>query len=160
MKILIAVDGSADALQAVRYTVALVQRGLAASLVLANVQEPASLYEMVVVHDTDNIEDLRRQAGADLLAPAEAMLQAAGLSFESEVAGGDPQHLLVELAENYGCQAIVLGARGEMGSDFATTGFGVATSLGSVAQAVLSHSPVPVTVVRARAPGEMAGLDL
>lgn len=159
MKILIAVDGSADALQAVQHVLALVQRGLKASLVLANVQEPASLYEMVVVHDADSIEELRRQAGADLLAPAEALLQAADLAYEVEVAGGDPQHVLLELAENYGCHAIVLGARGEMGSDFASTGFGVATSLGSVAQAVLAHSPVPVTVVRARPPGEVAGLD-
>lgn len=159
MKILIAVDGSADALQAVQHVLALVQRGLKASLVLANVQEPASLYEMVVVHDADSIEDLRRRAGADLLAPAEALLQAADLAYEVEVAGGDPQHVLLELAENYGCHAIVLGARGEMGSDFASTGFGVATSLGSVAQAVLAHSPVPVTVVRARPPGEVAGLD-
>jgi nucleotide-binding universal stress UspA family protein len=123
------------------------------------VQEPASLYEMVVVHDADSIEDLRRRAGAELLAPAEALLQAAGVAFESEVAGGDPQHVLVELAENYGCHAIVVGARGDVGSDFATTGFGVAHSLGSVAQAVLAHSPVPVTVVRARPPGEVAGLD-
>ncbi len=159
MKILIAVDGSADALHAVQHALALVQRGLAASLVLANVQEPASLYEMVVVHDADSIEDLRRRAGADLLAPAEALLQAAGVPFESEVAGGDPQHLLVELAENYGCHAIVLGARGDVSSDFHSTGFGVSTSLGGVAQAVLAHSPVPVTVVRARPPGEVAGLD-
>lgn len=159
MKILIAVDGSADALQAVQHVLAMVQRGLSASLVLANVQEPASLYELVVVHDADSIEELRRQAGADLLAPAEALSQAAGVAFESEVAGGDPQHVLLELAENYGCHAIVLGARGDMGTDFATTGFGVATSLGSVAQAVLAHSPVPVTVVRARPPGEVAGLD-
>lgn len=159
MKILIAVDGSADALHAVQYALGLVQRGLAASLVLANVQEPASLYEMVVVHDADSIEDLRRRAGADLLAPAEALLQAAGVPFEREVAGGDPQHLLVELAENYGCRGIVLGARGDVSSEFATTGFSVSTALGSVTQAVLSHSPVPVTVVRARAPGEAAGLD-
>jgi nucleotide-binding universal stress UspA family protein len=159
MKILIAVDGSADAQQAVRHALTLVQRGLAAQLVLANVQEPASLYEMVVVHDAANIEQLRRQAGADLLAPAEALLQAAGVPFESEVAGGDPQHMLVELAENYGCRAILMGARGEVGSDFATTGFSVSSSLGSVAQAVLAHSAVPVTVVRARPPGEVAGLD-
>ncbi len=158
MKILIAVDGSADALQAVQHVLALVRRGLAAELVLANVQEPASLYEMVVVHDADSIEELRRRAGADLLAPAEALLQEAGVPFESEVAGGDPQHVLVELAENYGCHAIVMGARGEVSSDFPSTGFGMATSLGGVAEAVLAHSPVPVTVVRARPPGEVAGL--
>ena len=59
MKILLPVDGSAAALAAVRHALALVQEGLRADFVLVNVQEPASLYEMVVVHDADVIEKLR-----------------------------------------------------------------------------------------------------
>jgi nucleotide-binding universal stress UspA family protein len=140
MKILLPVDGSAHSLQAVDHAVALVRQGLRASFVIVNVQEPASLYEMVVVHDDEAIARLRRAAGADLLAPAEALLDAAGLAYESEAAGGDPHQLLVEMAENYGCAAIVMGARGVGGT--APGGFG------SVAMAVLRHSPVPVTVVR------------
>ena len=140
MKILLPVDGSAPSLQAVGHAVALAKQGLRANYVIVNVQEPASLYEMVVVHDSEAIERLRRAAGADLLAPAEALLDAAGLHYESEAAGGDPHQLLVEMAENYGCQAIVMGASG-MG-DTAPGDFG------SVALEVLRHSPVPVTVVR------------
>jgi nucleotide-binding universal stress UspA family protein len=140
MKILIAVDGSPQALQAVWFALQWVHQGLRADFVLANVQEPPSLYEVVVAHDPDVIRNLRGAAGADLLAPAEAMLQGAGVDFESEVAGGDPAHLIVEMAERYGCDAIVMGARG-MGS---LTG----ALLGSVSQSVLGHSPVPVTVVR------------
>lgn len=137
MKILLPVDGSQAALAAVRHALALVQEGLRAEFVLANVQEPASLYEMVVVHDPDVIEKLRSDAGAELLAPAEALLEAAGLSYESEVAGGQPATVLVDLLENYGCQAVVMGAQG--------TGSGA----GSVALALLERSPVPVTLVRA-----------
>lgn len=140
MKILLAVDGSPAALHAVRHGLALARHGLAASFVLANVQEPASLYEVVVGHDVEAIDDVRRAAGADLLAPAEALLDAAGLPYESEVAGGEPHHTLVEMAERYGCDAIVLGAREE--------GRGPGR-VGSVARAVLEHSPVPVTVVHA-----------
>ena len=139
MKILLPVDGSPLALEAVRHALQLVRQGLRATFVLANVQEPASLYEMVVAHDVDVIESVRGAAGADLLAPAEALLDAAGVDYESEVAGGAPETLLVELLENYGCGAVVMGARG-MG-----TGGG---TLGSVALALLHHSPVPVTVVR------------
>lgn len=140
MKILIAVDGSAGALQAVRHALSLVQAGLRAEFVLVNVQEPASLYEMAVAHDADQLKALRTAAGADLLAPAETLLDAAGVGYESEVAGGgDPANLIVELAENYGCAAIVVGARG--------TGSDGAGGVGPVAQALVAHATLPVTVV-------------
>jgi nucleotide-binding universal stress UspA family protein len=145
MKIMLPVDGSAQALEAVAHAVMLARQGLRASFVVVNVQEPASLYEMVVVHDDEAIARLRLAAGADLLAPAEALLDAAGLSYESEAAGGDPHQLLVDLAENYGCAAIVMGASGTGGSGMGDAAPG---AFGSVAMAVLRHSPVPVTVVR------------
>ena len=148
MKILLPVDGSPQALEAVRHAASLALQGLKASFVLVNVQEPVSLYELMVVHDTEAIDRLRRAAGADLLAPAEALLEAAGLSYESEAAGGDPQHTLLELAEQYGCAAIVMGARG-MGAP-------ALGALGSVALAVLRHSPLPVTVVPTPEPAEPA----
>ena len=56
MKILVPVDGSALSLEAVRHALALVRNGLRADLVLANVQAPASLYEIVVAHDPDVIK--------------------------------------------------------------------------------------------------------
>ena len=59
MKILVPVDGSAAALQAVRQALRMVDQGLRASLVLANVQAPASLYELLRVHDAQAIEAMR-----------------------------------------------------------------------------------------------------
>ena len=141
MKILLPVDGSSAALHAVRHALQLVAEGLKADFVLANVQEPPTLYEVVTAHDPDVIREVRGAAGADLLADAEALLQQAGVAFDSEVAGGDPAHTLIELVENYGCDAIVMGARG--------TGDLNAAPLGSVAHAVVHDSPVPVTIVRA-----------
>lgn len=142
MKILLPVDGTPEALHAVSHALRLRAEGLAANFVLANVQEPPSLYEVVVAHDAAVLDDVRRAAGADLLAPAEALLEAAGASWESEVAGGDPGHVLVDLAENYGCDAVVMGA----GDD----------GVGSVAMSLLLHSPVPVTLVRLGPEGEGA----
>lgn len=139
MKIFLPVDGSVASLTAVHHAVQLVRAGLQATFVLANVQEPPSLYEVVLAHDPLVLDHVRAEAGADLLRAAEAMLDAAGLPFESEVAGGDPGHVLVDLLENYGCQAVVMGAHGAGASSAA---------LGSVAVALLHHSPVPVTVVR------------
>lgn len=140
MKILLPIDGSPDALQAVRVALQWVAEGLRAEFVLVNVQDPASLYEMVVTHDVERLALLRAEAGADLLRPAEALLQAAGLAFESEVAGGSPAALLPELAENYGCDAVLMGARG--------VGSSGATGIGEVAAAMLHYSAWPVTLVR------------
>ena len=143
LKTLLPVDGSEQALCAVRHALRLAEGRPGARFVLVNIQEPASLYEVVVAHDAQRITEVRRDAGADLLRGAEALLEAAGVEYESEVAGGAPEHLIVELAENYGCEAIVMGARG-MGAAPDASG------LGSVARAVLETSPVPVTVVRPR----------
>lgn len=140
MKIMLAVDGSEPSLAAVRHALTLAAQGLRATYVLANVQEPPSLYEVVVAHDPDVLAQVRGAAGSDLLAPAAALLDAAGAEYESEVAGGDPSTLLVDLAENYGCDLVVMGARG--------VGTPEGRGLGPVAHALLLHSPVPVTIVR------------
>ena len=47
MKILLPIDGTELALHEVRYALRLVTQGLQARFLLVNVQEPASLYEMV-----------------------------------------------------------------------------------------------------------------
>jgi nucleotide-binding universal stress UspA family protein len=139
MKILLPIDGSPLALAAVRHALVLRAQGLDASFVLANVQGPPSLYEVVVAHDAATLAEVRAGAGADLLAPAEALLDAAGAEWESEVAGGEPANVLVDLVENYGCDAVVMGA-------------GPHLRLGSVARALAETSPVPVTLVRLPSP--------
>jgi nucleotide-binding universal stress UspA family protein len=139
MKILLPVDGSAASLAAVRHALALRASGLESSYVLANVQEPPSLYEVVTAHDAEVLSAVRRSAGEDLLAPAEALLRDAGAEWESEVAGGDPGHVLVDLAENYGCDAVVMGVG--------------AGAPGPVTLALVQHSPVPLTLVREPAQG-------
>jgi nucleotide-binding universal stress UspA family protein len=144
IRTLLPVDGSEHALAAVRHALRTAADPSAASFVLVNVQEPASLYEVMVAHDAERIAALRREAGADLLRPAEALLDDAGAAYESEVAGGAPEHLIIELAERYGCDAIVMGA---LGLDVAPGTHG----LGTVAQAVAAASELPVTLVRAPA---------
>ncbi len=140
MKILLPIDGSDGALGAVRYALGLVQGGLRASFVLANVQEPASLYEVVVAHDAAVIEQVSEAAAVHSLAPAQALLHSAGVAFETEIGRGDPGHLLIDIAERCGCELVIIGARGQ---DVAESG-----ALGSVANSVLQHAGVPVMVVK------------
>ncbi len=144
LKILIAVDGSELSLDAVRHALQLLQQGLRASVVLANVQEPASLYELVMSRDPDLIASASLQAGADLMASARALLDAAGVPCDTEIGIGDPGHTLVDLIETSGCDMVLVGARGQ--------GAVSSALLGSVSQAVAHASPVPVTIVRHAAP--------
>jgi nucleotide-binding universal stress UspA family protein len=140
MKILLPVDGSEVSMDAVRFAVDLVRKGLRADVVLANVQEPASLYEWVVAHDADMIERICVDAGVHTLKPAQMLLDQAGVAYESEVAKGDPAHTLIDILERYGCDMVVMGARGQ----------GVLRSalLGSVAHEVLHAAGVPVLIVK------------
>ena len=140
LKILIAVDGSALSLDAVHHALRLVQDGLRASVVLANVQEPASLYELVVSRDPDLIAAASVEAGEHLMAPALALLEAAGLACETAVGVGDPAHVLVDIIESSGCDMVLIGARGQGAISSAL--------LGSVSQELAHASPVPVTIVK------------
>lgn len=138
-KILIPVDGSERSLDAVRHVLVLTAKGLRTRVVVANVQSPANLYELVVAHDPKVLQQVSEAAGRDLLKPAVDLLQAAGLPVEQEVATGDPAHALMDILERHGCEAIVLSAHGASGQR---------SQLGSVALEVLQIAPVPVTVVR------------
>jgi len=140
MKILLPFDGSPLALEAVRFAIRLRADGLDSSAVLANVQEPASLYELMVVHDPQVIEQVSAAAGVNTLLPAQALLDAAGMAYETEVAMGDPAHTLVDILENYGCDLVVMGASG--------TSVLRSALLGSVSNEVLHAAGVPVMIVK------------
>ena len=139
LKILIPVDGSERSLDAVRHVLVLTAKGLRVRVVVANVQSPANLYELVVAHDPKVLQQVSEAAGRDLMKPAVDLLQAAGLQVEQDVATGDPAHTLMDMLERHACEAVVLSAHGASGQR---------NHLGSVAQAVLQTAPVPVTVVR------------
>jgi nucleotide-binding universal stress UspA family protein len=153
MKILVPIDGSAASLDAARQALRMIQGGLRASLVLANVQEPATLYEMLLAHDPEVIEQVSAKAGLHILEPAQALVRAAGVEHEIEVAAGDPAHTLIDILENFGCDMVVMGARG-MGTLRSAL-------LGSVSHEVLHAAQVPVLIVKPppapESPGEGHG---
>jgi nucleotide-binding universal stress UspA family protein len=148
LKILIPVDGSEPSLLAVHHALNLVGAGLKARFVVANVQEAANLYELVVAHDPKVLQQVSEAAGRDLVRPAVALLSAAGQQVETAVASGDPAHMLAEILESHGCDAVIMSARG---------GGLRAAVLGSVSQEMVQRSAVPVTLVKV--PEGMAGDD-
>ena len=140
MKILLPVDGSQVSLKAVRLAIDLLRQGLSGSVVLANVQEPATLYEMVVAPDGELLQRVSTAAGVDALEPAEALLMEAGVVYEREIATGDPAHTIVDIGERFACDLIVMGARGSTALRSAL--------LGSVSNEVLHAAQVPVMIVK------------
>lgn len=139
LKILIPVDGSTHALRAVHHALRLVGAGLKARFVVANVQESATLYELVVAHDPAVLQQVSEAAARDLVRPAVVLLSTAGLQVESAVASGDPAHMLADILESHGCDAVIMTTRG---------GGLRSAVLGSVSQEMVQRSPVPVTLVR------------
>ena len=140
MKILLPVDGSEAALDAVRHALHLQREGLRASFVLATVQELTYTYELMLAPGADVLDRVTGAVGARALKSAEALFEAAGLAFEREIGSGDPAPTLLEIAHRFGCEAIIMGARGH--------GALRSALLGSVSQAVLHTSPLPVTIVK------------
>ena len=140
MKILLPVDGSELSLKGVRLAVSLLQQGLSGSLVLANVQEPATLYEMVVAPDGEALQQVSTAAGIDALEKAETLLIDQGIVYEREIATGDPAHTIIDIGERFGCDMIVMGARGVSAMRSAL--------LGSVSNEVLHAAQVPVVIVK------------
>jgi nucleotide-binding universal stress UspA family protein len=147
LKILIPTDGSPHALLAVHHALRLVGAGLKARFVVANVQESATLYELVVAHDPNVLQKVSEGAGRDLVRPAMGLLAAAAQQVEADVSSGDPAHMLVEAVERHACDAVIMSTRG---------GGLRAAVLGSVSQEMVQISPVPVTLVK---PPEEAEAD-
>jgi len=146
----IAVDGSETALQAVRQGIALVRGGLNARLALLHVQEPATLLELAT-QDSDLIAGAAMDAGEDLLAAAEALVQAAQVPFTSEIALGEPATVLLDLAESLNATMLIIGARG--------LGTLRRALMGSVSQAVLNRANLPVLIVKPEEENEAGSAD-
>ncbi len=140
MKILIPVDGSEPALDAVRHALQLLQTGLQASCVLATVQDPVFLYEMVLPPGAEVLERVSGAVGDKALAGAEALFRAAGVPFAREIASGEPASALLDVARRHHCDAIIMGARG--------LGMLRSALLGSVSQRLVQDAAVPVTIVK------------
>ena len=139
--LVIAVDGSATSLQAVRHGIALVQHGLQAHIALVHVQEPASLLELAT-QDADAIACAATEAGEHLMASATALLDDAGLAYSTEVVLGEPGTMLIDIAESLNACMLIVGARG-MGAIRRAL-------MGSVSQAVLNRATLPVVIVKAQ----------
>ena len=141
MRILLPVDGTELSLHETRFALHLVRQGLNASFVLANVQEPATFYEMVTAHDPALIEDVAMEAAEELMAPSARLLQEAGVPFETVFISDNPVQGMLDLIELHQCDMVLMGSRA----------LGPLRRLiegASVSRRLVEDSPVPVLLVK------------
>ena len=140
LTILIPTDGSDVSLDAVRHALFLREHGQNARYVLAHVSEPVHLYEVVLAPDVDVLHNASQAAAEHALQPARHLLETAGAEFSCEITTGDPAHELPTMAERCGCDLIIVS----------TAGAGLLSNgrIGRVANALVHHATIPVTVVR------------
>jgi len=141
-RVLLAVDGSEAAARAVRHVLALrreLREPASMQLHLINVQRPVS-GDVSSFVASRSLDEYYQERGEAALAPARALLDAEGLSYDALHRVGSPGAKIAETAHELGSDLIVMGTRG-LGSH-------TAALIGSVAQSTAEHSPVPVLLVK------------
>ena len=141
MKILIPVDGSANALRAVEHVIgnvaALKERS---QLLLLNVQWNVATGNVKLFINQKTIDDYYREQGMAALQSARAALEAAALPYQYHISIGTPAEAIVQYANEQSVEQIVMGRQGQGGLQ--------ALLLGSVVNKVLHLANCPVLLIK------------
>jgi nucleotide-binding universal stress UspA family protein len=140
-KVLIAVDGSSQARNAIEAVARLARSGTMPEVVLVHVRAWPVLFGEASVASLEQIESSEKAYQEHLLADAQAQALGAGLAVATKVATqGEPATEIVRAAQECGAEQIAMGThgRGALGSFF----------IGSVAQRVAHMAKVPVLLVK------------
>jgi nucleotide-binding universal stress UspA family protein len=140
LKALVPVDGSENALRAVRHLINLVKGREPMEVFLLNVQEPIDAWEVRRCLKPEEIEAMQEVRGGDALKAARELLEQAGVPFTAEVLIGDLAPSIAGYAKRMGCDKIIMGTRGM--TPLANL------LMGSVATKVIHLADVPVTLVK------------
>ncbi len=141
MKILVPIDGSQNALRALRHVVANRDRYRGPlELQLINVQLPVASGGVKMFISREQLTDFYQDEGEAALADAREMARDAGIPVHAGVGVGDPAETIAQLARDAGCDMIVMGTRG--------TGAVGSLILGSVATKLVRLTDLPVLLVK------------
>ena len=139
-QILVPVDGSSTALRAVEKAVGLAQ-AFGARIDLVNVVDAYPFFGPDYALGQDEFKAAALASSNQALARAEATVVAAGLPCRRKIIDSHLIHEgILEAAQAMGADLIVMGSHGRHGIE--------KLLLGSTAQRVLSHTRLPVLVVR------------
>jgi nucleotide-binding universal stress UspA family protein len=145
MKIIIATDGSEYSMAAAEECCSFFGTGENPEIKVISVYEPmqpiATEPFAVSAEYYDEITAASRREAEHFAAEAEKMVRerCPGINVSSETLAGKPAHQIVEFAENWPADLVVVGSHGR--------GFW-GRLLGSVSNSVVTHAPCTVMVVR------------
>jgi nucleotide-binding universal stress UspA family protein len=140
LRILIAVDGSANAERAVDHTIAMARAAPPLELHLLNVQVPVASGHAKMFLSEEQLNAYYRDEGLAALRGARQKLDAAQVSYRHHIGVGHVAQTIAEYAKRNQCDQIVMGTRG-MGAIGNLV-------LGSIANQVIHLTNVPVTLVK------------
>lgn len=142
LRALVPVDGSHNALCAVRYAIRLVQDGEPLEIHLLNVQPPFH-GDVASFVPKGGMHSFHRERGHEAMAGACALLDEARIPYTRHIYVGHPAKTIAACAKDLRCVKVVMG----------THGYGTVTQLllGSVShEAIHQMDPhIPVTLVKA-----------
>jgi len=133
-KLLVATDGSSKAREALEF--ALLEFEDAETTVVYVLDTEKFSDELLI----DPMSEEHRSHASNVLSEAEEIAEEHGVRVETVWRVGKPSHEIPQQVEEEGFDHVVVGSRGKTGVK--------RVLLGSVAEAVVRRSPVPVTVVR------------
>jgi len=137
--ILVPVDGSGNSDRAVAHALDLITGGLAAELHFLNVQ-PNLGGAISAFVDREQIHSYHREEGNKCLASAVELARKASVPAQVHIGVGRHGAVVNDYVKKLGAGAVIMGTRGHTGL--------AGVLLGSVAQDVIAHVEVPVTLVK------------
>ena len=140
-RILVAIDGSDGSLRALDFAAQQASYAPTAELHVLTIQPATAANTAWEIYVTaERLKEIAAERSAQVLATAAERLKGASFSVELEQLTGEPAETIARRAEELGCESIVMGTHG-LGK------LGVLI-MGSVAQRVLHHATLPVTLVK------------
>ncbi len=140
-KILVAIDGSESALRALDFAVQQARLAPAAELQVLTVQPLANTYTAWEIYvSAEKLREIAATRARGILDAAAAKLKDCGCKYALEQLEGDPAETIAARAAELGSESITMGTRG--------AGQVSVLVMGSVAQRVVHHATVPVTLVK------------
>jgi nucleotide-binding universal stress UspA family protein len=139
--ILVAIDGSENALRALDFAVLQARHAPNTELRVLTVQTlPSAATAWEIYVSAEQIQKIATERAREILDKASEHLGKTECSFKLEQIEGEAASTIAARAKELGCESIVMGThgRGQLGM----------LLLGSVAQRVVHHATVPVTLVK------------
>ena len=143
MRILLAIDGSDSSQAAVQSVTARPWPGGTEVRVLNVVEPPSLLMEREMASSDPEFEavwNALREQAKDLASKATEKLRAAKLNTSTALVEGDPKSLIIDTANDWGADMIVVGSHGRKSLN--------RFLMGSVSEAVVRHASCSVEVIR------------